>query len=99
MNNPDAEQFRVAYGRLMILAARAIHDGHDPARVAAAARGRAENKGPTLSELSRQRTRLNRAIMECKRCGVDRATFVQLAREAKRVAEAEWCVSIPMVED
>lgn len=94
-----ADLFSTAYGRLMILCGRALHDGHDKDRVGAAARGRAQNMGPTLTEIARQRVKVNRAVMACKTAGVSRERFVSIGKAARRQAEGEWGHKIPIVEE
>lgn len=93
------DRFSTAYGRLMMLSGRALHDGHDAQRVGLAMRGRALNMGPTLTQIARQRTKVNQAIMACRTTGVDRVTLLKLGRAAKTMAEAEWGHRIPITEE
>lgn len=94
-----ADLFSAAYGRLMNLAGRALHDGIDKDLVGAAARGRAQNMGPTLTQISRQRIKVNRAVTACKQAGISRERFVSIGKAARKQAEGEWEVKIPIVEE
>lgn len=87
-----------AWGRLMMLTARALHQGHDRDVVEGAAKGRGTQAiAPAIHTICRQRTLFNRAHSAAKLAGVSRADRLAQARGLRKMAEQEWNVHIPIV--
>lgn len=94
--NSDAlMRFQGAYGRLCILMARALKQGHSETQVIEASQGKGQQAAPVYVELRAQRKRLNAAIDACHRSHVPSDVLVRIGQEMKAVAESEWELKIP----
>lgn len=88
--------FRSEYGRLCVLVAKALQQGHGKTHVVEASRGEGTLIAPVYVELRKQRARANRGLIACKAAGVDGADIVGAARECRRAVEGEWMQRLPL---
>ena len=91
-----ARAFRSQYGRLCMMTARALVAAHSVVHVTEAARGQGAQPSPVYVALRRQRLLTNQALVMCKAVGMDIDDLLEPARDARRVAQQEWNVRIPL---
>jgi len=102
VSSPDARQrlvldFRGAYGRMMMLACQAHGRGVSLDLIAEAARGEGdEARIPELPLIRRQWNIATGLLERAVRNGASRHACLAAAREAKRAAEGEWGMEIPI---
>lgn len=88
--------FQSEYGRMCVMVARAINQGHAETRVAAAACGQGTSVLPVYEELRSQRARLDLRANRCTRAGVTLTELVKIGTRARDAVEGEWMLSLPV---
>lgn len=89
------QQFRREYGRMCVLVARAIQQGHDTQHVMVAARGKGFNAVPVYTQIRSQRALLDVRSLRASRVGVGLDELIKIGYEARSIIESEWMVVLP----
>lgn len=90
--------FRSEYGRLCILIAQALSDGHTRDAVVEAAQGLSLTSSTLLTQIRQQRDRANSAYFASKRLGAPVDAIVEIARECRRVVGGEFMMELPLLK-
>lgn len=88
--------FRAEYGRMCVMAALALRQGHDNARISFAVCGHGLDVAPVYADLRSQRARLDVRSNRCVRMGVPLKVLTNMALETRKMVEAEWMVELPL---
>lgn len=91
-----AQHFRGVYGRMCVLTARAITQGHPRVKVMQASRGEGDAAALVYIQLREQRGRMDRSLDRCWDAGVPVAQVVQAGREVRDAVQQEFMVTIPV---
>jgi len=95
-DQPEAlTQFRAQYGRLCVLTAKAIKQGHALDKVAEAVKGKGRDAAPVYVILRAQRAIVQTGVQLCYGNGTTLDAIADICRELRSVIESEWMLELP----
>jgi hypothetical protein len=96
-DQPEAlAQFRAAYGRLCVLTAKALKQGHPQRHVEEAVKGKGRDVAPVYVLLRSQRALVKRLIEQVNDAGMPVSEISPICREIRALVESEWMLELPL---
>jgi hypothetical protein len=95
-NGSNADSFKRDYGRLCVLTAKAIKQGHNREVVAEAARGKGLMSAPVYVDIRMQRRKVEAGLQRLKTQGVTDDELIADLGQARAAVQAEWMIKLPM---
>ena len=88
-------QFRTEYGRMCVLTAQALTQGHNEKHVMCAARGLGFSVAPVYTRLRAQRALVDVRANRAHRVGVTFEELIKAGYQARSMVEGEWMLELP----